>query len=70
MVVVVRNYNEFDLGKSVGVAIRAFPLTNGIADCLLSVNRKAVGVIEVKPEVATLIFDAYSSFLRPIPKAP
>jgi type I restriction enzyme R subunit len=37
-----------------GVAVRQFPLETGFADYLLSVDRKAVGVIEAKPEGVTL----------------
>ena len=33
-----------------GVAVREFPLRNGYADYLLFVDRKAVGVVEAKPE--------------------
>jgi type I restriction enzyme, R subunit len=37
-----------------GVAVREFPLATGEADYLLFVDRKAVGVVEAKPEGVTL----------------
>ncbi len=37
-----------------GVAVREFPLHTGEADYLLFVDRKAVGVVEAKPEGTTL----------------
>lgn len=37
-----------------GVAVREFPLQTGEADYLLFVDRKAVGVVEAKPEGMTL----------------
>ena len=47
----VQDYDRLNLGASLGVAIREYPLTSGgLADYLLFVNRRAVGVIEAKPE--------------------
>jgi len=37
-----------------GVAVREFPLSTGEADYLLFVDRKAIGVVEAKPEGVTL----------------
>jgi len=37
-----------------GVAVREFPLDTGEADYLLFVDRRAVGVVEAKPEGMTL----------------
>jgi len=51
---VVQNISTFNLGASSGVAVREFPLETGHADYLLFVDRKAVGVIEAKPEGTTL----------------
>ncbi len=51
---IVQNMNTFNLGASLGVAVREFPLETGHADYLLFVDRKAVGVIEAKPEGTTL----------------
>ena len=50
----VQSYVGFNLGASVGVAVCDFPLKAGFADYLLFVNRKAVGVVEAKPEGTTL----------------
>lgn len=51
---VVQDYRRLNLSDSLGVAIREFPLREGIADYLLFVNRVPVGVIEAKPEGTTL----------------
>lgn len=50
----VQNLRELNLGASLGVAVREFPLKSGPADYLLFVDRKAIGVIEAKPEGTTL----------------
>lgn len=50
----VQNLRELNLGASLGVAVREFPLKTGEADYLLFVDRKAIGVIEAKPEGTTL----------------
>lgn len=52
---VVQDYRRVNLSDSLGVAVREFPLSEGIADYLLFVNRVPVGVIEAKPEGTTLI---------------
>ncbi len=46
----VQDLGDLNLGASLGVAVREFPLKTGKADDLLFVDRKAVGVIEAKPE--------------------
>ena len=51
---IVQNISTFNLGASLGVAVREFSLETGHADYLLFVDRKAVGVIEAKPEGTTL----------------
>ena len=43
-----------NLGESPGVAVREFPMSSGTPDYLLFVDRRAVGVIEAKPEGTTL----------------
>ena len=43
-----------NLGASLGVAVREYPLPSGPCDYLLFVDRKACGVIEAKPEGMTL----------------
>lgn len=45
---------DLNLSASLGVAIHEFPLKSGFADYLLFVEKKAVGVIEAKPEGVTL----------------
>ncbi len=50
----VQDYADLNLGAGRGVAVREFPLKTGFADYLLFVDRKAVGVVEAKPEGATL----------------
>lgn len=51
---VVQDVQELNLGAALGVAVREFPLKWGVADYLLFVDRKAVGVVEAKPEGTTL----------------
>ena len=50
----VQDISELNLGASLGVAIREFPLKSGPVDYLLFVDRTAVGVVEAKPEGTTL----------------
>lgn len=51
----VQDYKTLNLSSSLGVAVREFPLEGGItADYMLFIDRKAVGVIEAKPEGTTL----------------
>ena len=50
----VQDYNDLNLGASIGIAVREFPLTTGFADYLLFIDREAVGAIEAKPEGTTL----------------
>jgi type I restriction enzyme R subunit len=42
--------SQLNLGASLGVAVREFPLESGFADYLLFVDRKAVGVVEMAAE--------------------
>ncbi len=65
----VQNLQEVDLGAALGVAVREFPLTTGEADYLLFVDRKAVGVVEAKPEGNTLsgVADQTSKYVAGIP---
>ncbi len=41
----VQDYRELNLGASLGVAVREFPLKSGEADYLLFVDRKPVGAV-------------------------
>ena len=50
----IQDIRELNLGASLGVAVREFPLKSGCVDYLLFVERKAVGVVEAKPEGTTL----------------
>lgn len=50
----VQDYRDLNLGASLGIAVREFPLTSGHADYLLFIDREAVGVIEAKPKGTTL----------------
>jgi type I restriction enzyme R subunit len=50
----VQDMSGLNLYAGLGVAVREFPLATGEADYLLFVDRKAVGVIEAKPEGTTL----------------
>ncbi len=51
---VVQDFKDLSLGAGVGVAVREFPLKTGEADYSLFVDRRAVGVVEAKPEGTTL----------------
>ena len=51
---VIQDVKDLNLSASLGVVIREFPLKSGFADYLLFVDKKAVGVIEAKPEGTTL----------------
>ncbi|MCK6584994.1 MAG: DEAD/DEAH box helicase family protein [Anaerolineales bacterium] len=51
---IVQSRGEMNLYATRGVAVREFPLETGEADYLMFVDRKAVGVVEAKPEGVTL----------------
>lgn len=65
----IQNLNELNLGAALGVAVREFPLKTGEADYLLFVDRKAVGVVEAKPEGDTLsgVAEQTSKYIAGIP---
>jgi len=67
---VIQDVQELNLGADLGVAVREFPLLSGSADYLLFVNRKAVGVVEAKPEGTTLsgVADQSGKYLAGLPK--
>lgn len=50
----VLDFEELNLGASLGIAVREFPLGKDSADYLLFVDRKAVGAIEAKAKGITL----------------
>ena len=43
-----------NLGESLGIAVREYPMSSGPTDYLLFIDRRAIGVIEAKPEGTTL----------------
>ncbi len=47
---ILQNRSSLNLRANCGIAVREFPLETGVADYLLFVNEKAVGVIEAKSE--------------------
>ena len=51
---VVQDYKSVNLYESTGIAVRELPTEAGPADCVLFVNRQAVGVIEAKKVGSTL----------------
>jgi type I restriction enzyme, R subunit len=53
---VIQDYKSINLGVSVGVVVREYPTNSGPADYIIFVNRKAVGVIEAKPDNTILTF--------------
>ncbi|MCZ6680469.1 MAG: DEAD/DEAH box helicase family protein, partial [Candidatus Poribacteria bacterium] len=66
---VIQDYQQLNLGASLGVAVREFPLTSGPTDYLLFVNRKAIGVVEAKPKGTTLsgVSEQTSRYLNSLP---
>jgi len=58
---VIQDHKDLNLGASLGVAVREFPVSTGYADYLLFVDRQAAGVIEAKPEGTTLTSAEYQS---------
>ncbi|MBO8127757.1 MAG: DEAD/DEAH box helicase family protein [Peptococcaceae bacterium] len=67
----VQDYSQLNLGVSLGVAVREFPLQSGTADYVLFVDRKAVGVVEAKPEGTTLsgVAEQSEKYLTGVPKS-
>jgi type I restriction enzyme R subunit len=65
----VQDFEELNLSASRGVAICEFPLSSGIADYLLFVDGKAIGVVEAKPEGTTLsgVAEQSDAYSRSIP---
>ena len=51
----VQDLDKLNLGSRPGVAVREFPLERGPVDYLLFADRKAIGVVEAKPEGNTLL---------------
>jgi type I restriction enzyme R subunit len=65
----IQDYKDLNLGAGLGVVVRSFPLKTGEADYLLFVDRRAVGVVEAKPEGTTLsgVSEQTEGYLRDLP---
>jgi type I restriction enzyme R subunit len=50
----VQSRDRMNLSAGRGIAVREFPLTTGLADYMLFVDRRAIGVVEAKPAGTTL----------------
>ena len=50
----VQDYRQMNISSSLGIAVRAFPLTTGEADYMLYADGKVIGVVEAKPKGHTL----------------
>ena len=68
---IIQDRNQMNLFAGHGIAVREFPLTNGYADYMLFVDRKAVGVVEAKAEGTTLaaVAEQSGSYLVGLPEA-
>jgi len=67
----VQDYKRINLSSNLGIAVREFPLKGGItADYLLFVNKRAVGVIEAKPQGSTLggVSEQSQRYLESLPE--
>ena len=66
---VIQDRKQMNLGESPGVAVREYPMSPGPTDYLLFVERRAVGVIEAKPEGTTLsgVSEQTEKYLTGIP---
>ena len=66
---VIQDREQMNLGESPGVAVREYPMSPGPTDYLLFVERRAVGVIEAKPEGVTLsgVSEQTEKYLTGIP---
>lgn len=67
---VIQDYKDMNLGASLGVVIREFPLKEGRADYLLFADREVVGVVEAKSEGTTLstVADQSEGYLKNTPE--
>ena len=65
----IQDRKQMNLGASQGVAVREYPMSSGPTDYLLFVDRRAVGVIEAKPEGTTLsgVSEQTEKYLRGVP---
>ena len=67
---IVQDLDELNLGASLGVAVREFPLESGFADYLLFVDRMALGVVEAKSEGTTLsgVAEQTEKYVKSVPE--
>ena len=65
----IQDRKQMNLGASQGVAVREYPMSSGPTDYLLFIDRRAVGVIEAKPEGTTLsgVSEQTEKYLTGIP---
>jgi len=66
---ILQDYKDLNLGVSLGVAVREFPLGQIHADYLLFIDRKAAGVIEAKQAGTTLsgVAEQSQSYITRLP---
>lgn len=67
---IVQDFKLLNLGAGSGVAVREFQTASGPADYVLFVDRKAVGVVEAKPEGTTLrgVFEQSARYMADFPE--
>ena len=67
----IQDYSDLNLGASFGVAIPEFPLKSDFPDYLLFVNRKPIGILEVKPQRTPMsgIAEQSQKYLASIPQS-
>lgn len=65
----VQDHKDLNLGASLGVVVRDFPLESGFADYLVFIDRKAAGAIEAKAQGTTLsgVSEQTEKYLRGVP---
>ncbi len=66
---VIQDWERMNPSKSPGVAVREHPMSSGPTDYLLFIDRRAIGVIEAKPEGTTLsgVSEQTEKYLRGVP---
>ena len=47
---IVQDHRQMNISAGLGIAVREFPLTTGVADYMLYADSRAIGVVEAKPE--------------------
>lgn len=67
----VQDYSQINIFAASGVAVREFPLTSGVADYLLYLHGKAIGIVEAKPDGHSLtgVETQSSKYLDGLPKS-